>query len=354
VDKLTAGKLAAETGGRSGRCTLPVPLRYRFHAQRRLRPRLGWRRPDARLGKSKLMPSNLEPWGKTVVVEFEEGIAWVAFNRPHKRNALNPELILEMKATVEALAIDPRCGVLVLSGVGDSFTAGMDLKEYFRETDDAPDTLLINLRRINEEWQWRRLRDYPKPTIAMVNGWCFGAGFTPLVACDLAIAAEEATFGLSEINWGILPAGNVAKSAVEALGYRDAMYYSMTGEPFDAHKARSMGLVNEVVPRAGLQARTRALARVLLEKNQTVLRGTKIAMKRCRTLDWDTSADYLYAKVAEALYLGGADNRRAAMKGFLDEKKYRPGLENFKSTAADHVSAPGATHEAPHNAKPNE
>lgn len=271
-----------------------------------------------------------EPWGNNVLVEFEDGIAWVTLNRPHKRNAMNPALIEEMKQTVEVLAVDERCGVFVLTGAGEAFTAGMDLKEYFRETDGAPDTVLLSLRRLNEEWQWRRLRDYPKPTIAMVNGWCFGAGFTPLVACDLALAAEDAVFGLSEINWGILPAGNVTKAITEAFGYRDAMYYVMTGEAFDARTAAEKGLVNLAVPRAELRERTRRLARTLLEKNQTVLRGAKLAVKRCRTLDWDTSADYLYAKVAEAMHLGGQSNREQAMRGFLDEKRFRPGLETFK------------------------
>jgi len=276
-----------------------------------------------------------DPWGENVLVEFDAGIAWVTMNRPAKRNAMNPALIAEMKATVELLATDERCGVFVLTGAGESFTAGMDLKEYFRETDAAPDTALLNLRRSNEEWQWRRLRDYPKPTIAMVNGWCFGGGFTPLVACDLAIAAEEATFGLSEINWGILPAGNVTKAVTEVMNQRDALYYIMTGEPFDGRTAAQKGVVNLAVPRAELRARTRALAQVLLSKNQTVLRGAKIATKRCRSMDWDSSADYLYAKIAEALHLGGAGNRERAMKGFLDEKKFRPGLETFDAEPAD-------------------
>lgn len=276
------------------------------------------------------MSSNNEPWGKYVLVEFDEGIAWVTLNRPEKRNAMSPALTQEMCRVVDALATDDRCGVFVLTGAGESFAAGMDLQEYFRETDNAPDTVLLNARRANEEWQWRRLRDYPKPTIAMVNGWCFGGAFTPVVGCDLAIAAEEAIFGLSEINWGILPAGNVTKAAIETMGYRDAMYYTMTGESFDGRKAAQMGLVNEAVPLAKLRDRTREVAKILLEKNQTVLRGAKIAMKRCKYLDWDTSADYLYAKMGEALFLGAAENREAAMKDFLDEKKYRPGLETYK------------------------
>jgi len=171
-----------------------------------------------------------------------------------------------------------------------------------------------------------------KPNIAMVNGWCFGGAFNSMIACDLAIAAEEATFGLSEINWGIIPAGNVTKAAIDSMGYRNALYYAMTGETFDGRKAAAMGLVNEAVPLVRLRERTRALAKVLLAKNATVLRAVKIAMKRVRDMDWETSADYLYAKQAEAMHMGGSENRKNAMKAFLDDKTFRPGVEHFKDT----------------------
>ena len=278
------------------------------------------------------MATKKDPWGENVLVDFDEGIAWVTMNRPAKRNAMSPALNEEMLRVVTALATDDRCRVFVLTGAGESFAAGMDLKEYFRMTDGAPDTVLLNVRRVAEEWQWRRLRDYPKPTIAMVNGWCFGGAFTPVCACDLAIAAEEATFGLSEINWGILPAGNVTKATMETMGYRNSLYYAMTGETFNGKRAAEMGLVNEAVPLKKLRERTRALAKTLLEKNQTVLRGVKIAMKRVKYMDWEVSADYLYAKMAEALHLGGGENRTNAMKAFLDDKSFRPGVEHFKGT----------------------
>jgi trans-feruloyl-CoA hydratase/vanillin synthase len=278
------------------------------------------------------MARKKDAWGKLVLVEFEDGIAWVTLNRPDKRNAMSPALNVEMQATVEALATDERCKVFVLSGAGDSFAAGMDLKEYFRATDGAPDTTVLAVRRTAEEWQWRRLRDYPKATIAMVNGWCFGGAFTPLVACDLAIAADEATFALSEVNWGIIPAGNVTKAVAETIGYRNALYYAMTGDTFTGKQAAAMGLVNESVPRKKLKARTRKLAETLLTKNQTVLRGIKIAMKRVQYMDWEVSADYLYAKMGEALNFGAGQNRKKAMKAFLDDKEFRPGLEHFKGT----------------------
>jgi trans-feruloyl-CoA hydratase/vanillin synthase len=272
------------------------------------------------------------PGGQNVLVEFDEGIAWVTLNRPEKRNAMSPALNDEMVKVVDALETDDRCGVVVLTGAGSAFSAGMDLKEYFRETDGESDITIFRTRRAGEEWQWRKLKEFLKPTIAMVNGWCFGGAFTPVCACDLAIAAENATFGLSEINWGILPAGNVTKATMETIGYRNALYYTMTGENFDGRKAAEMGLVNEAVPLDQLRDRTRTLAKKLLQKNQTVLRGAKIAMKRMRYMDWEVSADYLYAKMAEALHLGGAGNRENAMKAFLDDKTFRPGVEHYEDT----------------------
>lgn len=176
----------------------------------------------------------MTPWGNTVLVEFDEGIAWVTLNRPEKRNAMSPTLNDEMVRTLDALEGDPRCKVLVLTGAGDSFSAGMDLKEYFREVDETGDRALrIRVRRANAEWQWKRLAHWSKPTIAMVNGWCFGGAFTPLVACDLAISDEEAVFGLSEINWGIPPGGVVSRALAATVSQRDALYFIMTGELFN-------------------------------------------------------------------------------------------------------------------------
>lgn len=265
-----------------------------------------------------------------VEVTFDEGIAWVTLNRPEKRNAMNPTLNREMLAILEELELDERCGVLVLTGAGEAFSAGMDLKEYFRETDGLPPAQVRRIRQTAQAWQWRRLMHYGKPTIAMVNGWCFGGAFTPLVACDLAVAANEATFGLSEINWGIIPGGNVTKAVADRLRPADALFYIMTGRPFDGAKAASMGLVNEAVPLSELRAHTRALALELLEKNPVVLNAAKIAFKQARGMSWDTAEDYLVAKGAQTK---SADRTRGRDKGiaqFLDDKTYRPGLGAYK------------------------
>jgi feruloyl-CoA hydratase/lyase len=169
------------------------------------------------------------PGGKNVLVEFEDQIAWVTLNRPEKRNCMSPALNDEMVEVLDALELDDRCGVLVLTGAGDSFSAGMDLREFFRATDGMPFNKQMRIRRSAANWQWRQLMNFPKPTIAMVNGWCFGGAFTPLVSCDIAIAADEATFGLSEINWGIIPGGVVTRAVVGSMNVRNAMYHILTG-----------------------------------------------------------------------------------------------------------------------------
>jgi feruloyl-CoA hydratase/lyase len=275
------------------------------------------------------MPNYDGKW-TTVQVDVEDGIAWVVLNRPEKRNAMSPTLNREMRDVLESLEQDPEVKVLVLTGAGTSWSAGMDLKEYFREVDQQPEVFQEKIRRDASMWQWGLLRMYAKPTIAMVNGWCFGGAFSPLVACDLAIAAETAVFGLSEINWGIPPGNLVSKAVADTMGHRKALEYIMTGATFTGTEAAAMGLVNRAVPLDRLREETTILANTLAEKNPVVLRAAKVGFKRCRELNWDQSEDYLYAKLDQALHRDPEDGRSQGMKQFLDEKSIKPGLESYK------------------------
>ena len=171
---------------------------------------------------------------------------------------------------------------------------------------------------------------YAKPTIAMVNGWCFGGAFVPLVACDLAIASETAVFGLSEINWGIPPGNVVSKALADTVGHRKALEYIMTGETFTGLQAAEMGLVNRAVPLEILREETVTLARKLASKNPVVLRAAKHGFKRCRELTWEQSEDYLYAKVDQAQLRDPEKGREKGMQQFLDEKSIKPGLETYR------------------------
>ena len=267
---------------------------------------------------------------ETVHVEHDDGIAWVELNRPEKRNAMSPKLNAEMVEVLLELDADDSCGVLVLTGAGESFSAGMDLKEYFRDVDKEPDHVQRQVRRDSNYWQWRLLRMFPKPTIAMVNGWCFGGAFTPLCACDLAVAADEATFGLSEVNWGIPPGSLVSRALAETVGSREALLYVMTGRTFDGRKAAEMRLVNWSVPLAELRGEVDALARELLAKNPVALRAAKVGFKHAQEMSWDTAEDYLYAKLDQSRFLDPENGREQGLAQFLDEKSIRPGLEPYR------------------------
>ncbi|MGN8000512.1 p-hydroxycinnamoyl CoA hydratase/lyase [Sphingomonas sp. 22176] len=259
-----------------------------------------------------------------VAYDVEGGIAWVRFNRPDKRNAMSPTLNRDMMEVLHALEFRDDVGVLVLTGEGSAWTAGMDLKEYFRETEAGGLGAVRQAQRESYGW-WRRLRWYQKPTIAMVNGWCFGGGYGPLFACDLAFAAEEAQFGLSEINWGILPGGGATKVAVELTSFRNAMYHAMMGENIDGRKAAEWGLVNEALPLDRLKARVTEVANVLLKKNPVALKATKDAIRRVSIMSYDDAEDYL-VRAQEAANSYDNEGRKEGIRQFIDEKSYKPGL----------------------------
>lgn len=263
----------------------------------------------------------------TVAYDVTGRIAWVRFNRPDKRNCMSPTLNKRMLEVLDELEYRKDVGVLVLSGEGAAWTAGMDLKEYFRETEAAGIAAVRRAQRDAYGW-WRRLRWYNRPTIAMVNGWCFGGGYGPLYGCDLAFAAEEAQFGLSEINWGILPGGGATKVISDLVPMRRAMYHAMTGETIDGRTAAEWGLVNEAVPLASLKERVANVANVLLEKNPVALKATKDAIRRVREMTYDNAEDFL-VRAQEAANSFDNEGRKEGIRQFIDDKSYKPGLAAY-------------------------
>jgi feruloyl-CoA hydratase/lyase len=266
----------------------------------------------------------------TVSYEVVDRIAWVKFNRPEKRNCMNPKLNRQMLRVLDELEFRSDVGVLILTGEGTAWSAGMDLKEYFRENEAQGLGAVRNAQREAYTW-WRRLRWFQKPTIAMVNGWCFGGGYGPLLACDLAFAAEEASFGLSEINWGILPGGGATKVARELLSFRRAMYHALMGENIDGKTAAEWGLVNEALPHVKLRERVESVARTLLQKNPVALKATKDAVRRVGEMTYDNAEDYLI-RAQEAANFFDNDGRKEGIKQFIDDKTYKPGLGSYDVT----------------------
>jgi len=266
---------------------------------------------------------------ENVKVEIRDGIAWTLLNRPDKRNAMSPDLHHEMDDALANLAFDDDAKVIVIGGMGGHFSAGQDLKLFFRDMEGKP----RERRRASESahrWRWERLWMYDKPTIAMVEGYCIGGAFTQLIACDFAIAADDAHFCLSEVNWGILPGGLVAKALADCILPRHAMYYSATGDAFDGKEAERIGLVNFSVPQEQLRAKVTELATKLMAKSAKALRGTKQAVRTARGMETTQAYDYLLAK-SQAITIGDKENSyQQGLKQFLDEKSYKPALEPFK------------------------
>ena len=287
------------------------------------------------------MPSQPDPrpQEETVSYDIVDGVAWVKFNRPDKRNCMSPKLNRQMLKVLTELEFRDDVQVLVLTGEGTAWSAGMDLLEYFRMTEAEGLHAIRRSQREAYSW-WERLRWYEKPTVAMINGWCFGGAYGPLFACDLAFCSDDAQFGLSEINWGILPGGGASKVAAELLGFRDAMYHAMMGENLTGKEAAAKGMVNESLPADKLKDRVQQVVDVLKKKDSHALRATKWAVRRVREMTYDNSEDYLI-RAQEALHsFGGVEARKEATKQFLDEKTFKPGLETFDKSKVK----PGGEH----------
>lgn len=261
---------------------------------------------------------------QTILVSVDDGIAIVTLNRPEKKNAMNPALHLEMHDALTRLAADDATRVLIITGAGEAFSAGMDLKEYFYDLKDRPRDV-DRIRVISQEWRGRKLRHFPAPTIAMVNGYCFGGAMPIVASCDLALAAEDAIFGLSEVNFAGIPAGPVAKLVGEVLHPRDALWYMLLGEPFDGRRAAEMRLVNRAVPRARLREETDAVARTLRAKDAHALRLTKELYRHSLEMEHDAALAFANAKVRELTMLQEGYWIERGIGDFL-QGHYRPGM----------------------------
>jgi trans-feruloyl-CoA hydratase/vanillin synthase len=265
---------------------------------------------------------------KYVKVIKSEGIAWTYLNRPEKRNAMSPALHVEMAATLDELEADPETKIVVIAGEGGVFSAGQDLKEYFRGLENNP-AEAKRIRMISNGWQWDRLYMFDKPTISMVEGYCVGGAFTHLIATDFALTAEDTTFSLSEVNWGILPGGMVSKALTDAVLYRHALYYACLGDAFDGKEAARIGLVNFAVPKEQLKDEVTKLAKKLMSKSPAALRATKQCIRQVRQMDFGQAADYMQEKKNAIRVSDPEHSYDTGLHQFLDKKSYKPVYDAF-------------------------
>jgi trans-feruloyl-CoA hydratase/vanillin synthase len=257
--------------------------------------------------------------------------ATVYLNRPDKKNAMNPQMHQDMNEALDAIEAAEDVKAVVVTGNGDSFSAGMDLEECFLRPFDDPQLFYrTNLVALN--W-FQRLKAFPAVTIAKVNGYAFGGGFEVTGLCDLAVAADDVKFGLSEINFGIFPAGGATWAATHNLPRKQALYYILTGDTLTGKQAEEYGLVTKAVPAAELDAETDRIVAKIVDKNPVTLRLAKEVYERTTALDLPAAIDYDQAKLWELSRLSGNEWITVALKQF-EKRSYRPGLSSYQRGVA--------------------
>lgn len=200
------------------------------------------------------------------------GVARVVLNRPEVNNAYDGALISGVLAALDALGATPGLRAVVLTGNGRHFQAGADLKWINGVRGEGADENRRASRATAEVVH--RLNHAPVPTVALVQGGCFGGGTGVVAACDVVVAADDALFSISEVRWG-LTAAIIVPQLNDAIGMRQVRRYALTGERFGAEEARRIGLVHEVVPRAELAAAGERIVGHLLENGPEAIAQTK-------------------------------------------------------------------------------
>ncbi len=210
--------------------------------------------------------------GTTLEVARRAGVLRITLNRPEKRNALHPQMMDELTDALEAAGEDARCGVVLLTGAGPAFCAGLDLGHLQSLEHRSPAEHRADSERIAR--LFRTLYDCPKPTIAAVNGAAIAGGFGIATLCDFTLAVPRAKFGYTEVRIGFIPA-IVSTFLLAQVGEKRARDLLLSGRLVEAAEAQAMGLVNRVVEAEDLLAEAEGLAAQLLKNSPEALAATK-------------------------------------------------------------------------------
>ena len=225
-----------------------------------------------------------------VDIKKEDNVVYLTLNNP-PLNVLSPDMIGELAAIMDEMAADPESRVLVITGGGDkAFMAGADVKHFpkllaEKQAGAAKESTLLSQRML------KTLEKLPKPTIAAVNAMALGAGCELALACDIRICAESASFGLPEINLGLIPGGGGTQRLPRVIGASKAKEMMFLGAPISAAEAKECGLVSKVVPDDQLQETVKKMATKLAAKSGAALAGIKDAVNRGMETNRDAGLD---------------------------------------------------------------
>lgn len=249
----------------------------------------------------------------TMLVTVEDDIAIIQFNRPEAMNACNDEMSFERVEVWEEVGRDPEIKAVIITGSGNNFCAGGDLKAL--STFDVPTATSLNDRMKAHQ---RALNDMDKPTIAAVQGFAYGGGMEVVLMCDLRIAAENAKFALPEINVGIYPGSGGTQRLVQNVSICRAKEMIYFGEPIDAQTALSLGIINKVVPLPELMDSARAWARKLVRKPPYAMKMVKTAINSA----WGSSMETgMKIDSAGWVLTFGTEDQKEGARAFLEKRK---------------------------------
>ncbi|MFL6195819.1 MAG: enoyl-CoA hydratase/isomerase family protein [Thermoanaerobaculia bacterium] len=249
---------------------------------------------------------------ETILVEREGRVAILTINRPDKMNALNDQVRNDMLEILGQIEHDDSVGVVVITGAGEkAFIAGADIGEFAGRTPFDQREAMASPRVFDI------MASFPKPVIAMINGFCLGGGCELAMSCDIRIASEKARFGQPEINLGLIPGGGGTQRLPRLVGTGQAMRLILSGDMIPAAEALSIGLVEMVVPAEELRTKTLELANKIASRSPLTLKVAKEALRASERLSIEDGINY--ERDLFCLCFSSAD-KEEGVKAFLEKR----------------------------------
>lgn len=254
---------------------------------------------------------------ETVIYETRRGVAHVRLNRPHRLNAMVPQLMRDLHDALQAAAGDPEVKVVILSGEGRAFCAGDDLKEAAKGYDGVAEVrqFIDAIQQVTVD-----MKTMPKPIIGAVHGYAVGGGCELALGCDLVVAAEDAKFGFPETGVAQFVTGGITHFLPRAVGLAKAKELIMTGEFFDGREAERLALVNRAVPKDDVLPCAEALARKIMEKAPISIALTKVALESGVQVDLTTA---MALETASTITCFMTEDAKEGARAFVEKRPPR-------------------------------
>lgn len=251
---------------------------------------------------------------ETILTAVEEGIGRITINRPDVRNALNTQVLGDVRQALAEFRHDREVGVVVFTGAGErAFAAGADIGELRERT--ALDALASVMQGVYDE-----IEAYEKPTIAAVNGLALGGGCELAMACDVRVASQNARFGLPEVTLAIIPGAGGTQRLSRLVGKGRAIEMILTGQIIDAEEAHRIGLVTQVAGDEGLMDKVRTTAATILSRGPLAVRLAKLAVQT--GFETDQKTGLVIERLAQAV-LFDTEDKREGTTAFLEKREPR-------------------------------